>query len=532
MNNNQKSISLTIYLFKSNVTEFSDCLKNVNNLKPVNIQKKYNINGIIYYCNNNFKKPKWKTYLDELSGTNVDIYDTSSSKAILVVRIEDRLMGVVFGYGRSLINEEMIERQFGLKVCLNVLDQTKMRSINAATIEDMIVTTQKQASYSTSQEEFDLNTINDIVRGITGVPYNEQYGTIISGKDSLVVSIQMNLSELTKKLTLFYQAYKNDRYKKIGFDWVDNVSEIRDPILKNKLFSSLKDLLKNKQFENIYVAPPETIDWEHTEGFFLGSGKKASEQENYSMNIEIEKYISKLKTDIDIMQKIKRDRLMIWSSDGQPFAICSVFSAIVCQLEFNNKTYIFNFGSWYQIDRDFFNRVNTYIQSIPISGITLPKCKKNESEGEYNERITKADSNLCLMDRKLVSVLYGSKQIEACDVFTSNKQLICIKNRGQSAQLSHLFSQGKVAADCFTSDEHFRGQVYDIVKSKLGSTIFDYKKKPLPNEFEIIFGIIYGRKTSDLNTVLPFFSKVNLMITCQDLDRMRYKYSVCIINKE
>lgn len=535
MGRDKKTFSFTVFLLKDIVTDFSDCLRSTDFLKSSIIAKKYGINGIVYYSNSNYKKPKWKAYLDELSGCDLDISDNSSSKAVIIVKIENRFMAVVFGYGRSLIKEELIERNFGLRVCLNLIDQSKMRSINAATVEDMVVTTQKQASYSTSQEEFDLNTVNDIIRGITGIPYDEKYGKTISGKDSLVVSIPMDLSELPEKLKLYYIAYSNDRYKDIGFGWVDNVSEVKDPILKEELIFSLCQLLEKKQLDNIHVAPPETVDWEHIEGFFLGNGKKASEYKNYTFNIDIKEYINSFKSDSNILQKIKKDRLMVWSSSGQPYAICNIYSAIVCQIEFKGKTYIFNFGLWYQIDKSFFEQVNKYIKSIPISKLKLPACNLDESEGDYNERISKADSNLCLMDKKLVSVFHGPKHIEACDIFTKDKQFVCIKNRDHSAQLSHLFSQGRVAAECFVSDEDFRKQVYNSVKKKLGGAIFDYKKKPFSNEFEIIYGIIYDKSTSDLsdlNKVLPFFSKVNLMLTCQDLDRMMYKYSVCIIKKE
>ena len=85
-----------------------------------------------------------------------------------------------------------------------------MRSINAATIEDMVVTTQRQASYSTTQDEFGLNVTNDIMKGLTGEPYDPIYGNHISGKDSLVVSVFMEIAELGEKLNLYYDAYKDE----------------------------------------------------------------------------------------------------------------------------------------------------------------------------------------------------------------------------------------------------------------------------------------------------------------------------------
>lgn len=104
-----------------------------------------------------------------------------------------------------------------------------------------------------------------------------------------------------------------------------------------------------------------------------------------------------------------------------------------------------------------------------------------------------------------------------------------MKNKGQSAQLSHLFSQGKVAAECFVSDLNFRKQVSEIAVQKFGSEVFDCQK-PQSNEFEIVYAII-DTKSSSLEAKLPFFSKVNLMITAQELDRMHFKFSVCSVQK-
>ena len=60
---------------------------------------------------------------------------------------------------------------------------------------------------------------------------------------------------------------------------------------------------------------------------------------------------------------------------------------------------------------------------------------------------------------------------------------------------------------------------------------FDASLKPSSNEYEIIYAIIDDKDT-DINEKLPFFSKVNLMLTAQELERMHFKYSVCLIRKQ
>ena len=525
-------VNLTIFLIKDGTLDFEDCLKHPNMLSSSDIKKAYNIDGRIYYCDSHRKPPKWKAYLDELSTNTIEISDNSSNKAILLVRVRQRIMAVVFGYGRSFLKEECIERNFGFKVALNSIDPNKMRSVNAATIEDMVVNTQRQASYSTSQDEFSLNITNDIMKGITGEPYDESIGNHISGKDSLVVSVFMDFTELQDKLELYYDAFEGNRYKTIGFDWVDNVAEVRDSMLSEALDFELSSAIEKRTIEHLHIAPPETTDWNQVIGFcYSGIGKKTDDPNNYSLSLSPVEYIEKIKPDTNVYQKIRRDKLYGLTADGAPFVIGSIYSALVFQTEYEGKHYILCSGTWYQVDTPFFEQVNNYITSmIKISELHLPNCSKDDSEGTYNEKVAAQDDNYCLMDKKMISVFGGPKKIESCDIFTKSKQFIHVKNKGQSAQLSHLFAQGRVSAECFISDEEYRKQISLLAEERFGVPIFDYKKKPSSNEFEVIYAII-DDKESNLVDKLPFFSKVNLMLTAQELDRMHFKLSICLINK-
>lgn len=529
----KQAVNLTIFLIKDYVQDFKECMKSPDTLSNSKLKSSYGMEGIIYYCDSKKKVPRWKPYLDQWAIDTVNISDNASNKAIMLVKIKKRIMAVVFGYGRSFLKEECIERNFGFKVALNTINPNKMRSVNAATIEDMVVTTQRQASYSTSQDEFGLNVTNDIMKGVTGEPFDDKYGNHISGKDSLVVSVLMTLDELKDKLELYYSAYTDDRYKRIGFEWVDNVAEIRDSVLSESLDFQLSYAIEKHNVEHLHIAPPETTDWDRIIGFcYSGVGKKIEKPENYSLNLDVEEYVKNIRENCNVYAKIRRDKLYAMNSDGVPFSICSIYAALVFQTEYEGKSYIFCSGSWYQVETSFFNQVNNFIQNrIPLSSISLPECPKDKKEGQYNEMVANGNPDYCLFDCKLLSADGSPKKIEACDIFTKGKQFIHVKNKGQSAQLSHLFAQGKVSAECFSSDESFRKQVVEIAIEKFGSEPFDAASKPKSDEYEVVYAII-DDKDSDINTKLPFFSKVNLMLTAQELERMHFKYSVCLIKKQ
>lgn len=533
MDEKKHVISLTIVLFKQTVTDYREACENIPGLKMANVKDDLGFDGRIVYCDSKHSQPKWKTMVDALSESSIDLAANTSNKAAIIVKVSNRFMAVVLGYGKSLLREDRFERNFGLKTALNMLADNQMRSVQSATIEDMIVSTHKQASRRTSQDEFNLNSYGDILRCITGKPYNDDFGNTVSGKDTLSVSVAMNISELGEKLKLYLDAYQDTRYQKIGFKWVDNINEIRDPEMKTQLNTVLARALLEKKVDDIYIYSPEIIDPEMIIGFcFSGIRKNLDDACNYSFDPDFLEYIEKLdnKDISQIMNKIRKDKLFSMDLNGFSRSVGSIYSAIVWQCEYQQKTYFLWNGYWYYVEQSFLKEVNDYLQSIPKNLVTLPKCHSGESEGAYNKRVADT-TELCLMDRKLIHVKGGPKQIESCDLFSMKKQLIHVKKRASSSQVSHLFSQGRVAAECFLSDESFRKQVHELVKKKLGDNVFDYKEKPNPNEYEIVYAIIAKKACSSVGK-LPFFSKVNLMLTCQSLERINFKYSICFIEQE
>ena len=416
-------VNLTIFLVKEHIHEFENCLKSADSLSSSKLKAQFGLDGTIYYCDSSKKFPRWKSYLDELSEETIDITENASNKAVMLLCVRDRIMAVVFGYGRSFLKEECLERNFGLKVSLNTIDPNRMRSINAATIEDMVVTTQRQASYSTTQDEFGLNVTNDIMKRLTGEPYDPIYGNHISGKDSLVVSVHMEMTDLKEQLELYYDAYNGSRYKEIGFEWVDNVAEIRDSVQSEALDFELANAIEKREVDHLHIAPTETTNWDRIIGFcYSGIGKKLDEAENYNLDLDLTEYIEKIKAGTNILSKLHRDKLYAMNSDGTPFVICSIYAALVFQIKCDEKNYILCSGTWYYVESSFFNQVNSFINTrIPLSNVNLPDCPSDKDEGAYNEMVAESNPDFCLMGRKLIAVENGPKKIEACDIFTRDK---------------------------------------------------------------------------------------------------------------
>ena len=527
----EKTYSLTVFLMKEFVRNYRFCLKDDTKMEIVEIKKEYGLNGIIGVVRGVEKVPQWKDFLQSYTEESLDISNNISNKAVMVVSIKDRIMVLTFGYGRAFIREECIEKNFGFFSALNMLDSKKIRNINTAKIEDMVVQVQKQSSYSTGQEEFDLNTINDIMMSIAGKAQNPLEAANVSGRDSLQVSVEMEPQKLKEKLELYLDAYNSKSYMRKGFAWVDNIKEVRDSEIKEKLNQSLMRQIEMHEYEGIQIAPPDTINWNTLKGFAFSVTRLNGKENEFTIDIKLEDYLSCIKTGIQVLQKLKRDKLLGMDNNDNTFTICRVFDALTAQIDLNNKTYILYDGRWFQIENNFYKHVKEFVSRIPVSALPFPKCNKDESEGEYNARIANKADGFYLMDKKMIGVDGGAKQIEACDIFTSSKQFVHIKNKCRSSQLSHLFSQGKVSAECFVSDVEFRKQVAELLYQESGINLIDYTKKPIANEYEVIF-VILDHKCGKIEDRLPFFSLVNLMLGIRELDRMHMRYAIQFVEKE
>ena len=217
-----------------------------------------------------------------------------------------------------------------------------------------------------------------------------------------------------------------------------------------------------------------------------------------------------------------------------------MYSCLYYELSYKKKIYILFSNSWFAVDEDFLDTINSSLDNVPISTLVFPDVQKYtkattgttkpksgdfavESEGDYNERISKA-CGYHLLDKKLIKPRTGASSIELCDLLSNKNQFIHAKHRkGGSAGLSHLFAQGKVSAELLLSDQEFRKGARKRLSAPHKNMI------PLgkfnSSLSEIIF-LVLGDQSADVKKNLPFFSKVNLWVTFLSLTQRNFKVSI------
>ena len=431
--------------------------------------------------------------------------------------MDERYFALSFGQGgRFLLRDEVWEERFGLLCALNSVDPNSFRCVDVQSLDAIDSQTRIQSAAETTADKFGLNIEQDMLKAIVGAPLEYSYGSRMAGNDSLSVAVKMDLFDLPILLREYRRKFEADLSVQ-DHQWVNNISIVKDKELIEKLEASLDGRLHSRDLDGIWLSIPEIIDWEKVDGFIYTNGKKEVHRdinfrgfnktvkpgESLSLNLLCKARVHCV--DIDFQQTYKS-----WS----------VFKCLYAEIEFDEQRYILNGGKWFSLASDFIERTNKEFAQIAKSNLMLPKYTGG-GEKTYNERVAKNNSSTyALFDAKAISHGGGHGQVEVCDLLSIDKELIHVKIYGKSAVFSHLFSQGFVSGQLIQIDAEFRKKVKEKLKPPFSSLI-DAAKKPLQDEFTIIFAIISEHEGHSLN--LPFFSRVNLNHAHKVLKGFGYK---------
>jgi uncharacterized protein (TIGR04141 family) len=161
------------------------------------------------------------------------------------------------------------------------------------------------------------------------------------------------------------------------------------------------------------------LDWEKVVGF------KYTQNGNIYDDMDIDDYFGNTRIDEFDIDKLKHRKVIPVDSDGKELYKWSVYECIVIETKFNNVTYVLTSGIWFELEGDFVQKINDFIDNTPDAIVDLPSCNKNYSEGKYNDKVGDTHDDILTMDRKLVRI--DGNDIEICDLLTKNKQFIHVK---------------------------------------------------------------------------------------------------------
>lgn len=506
----KKSNKITIYLIKENI-EYSKILKEYayNNILC------NGENFITYYCPTQENIPTWLNSFFYISN-DVGI-SNANAKVIslhkLKINGKEKVFALTFGNGKYLLNDDVIEEQFGIKILLNSVSKDGFRQLSVSNYGGDHRTKNEQTPKKTDISEFGFDIHSDFLRKATAKSDDELFNNnTITGGDLLSVSVPVNINNVNDFLIKCYNRYKSDKYKK-DFEWLDNIKEVKEKFIKLELDQKLLKTINDHDFSKVWAAVPEVVEWENILDFRYKKTKPGYD------DIEIENIVGLYQNEfVPNIDSLKNRQVYAMSLEGnESLYNWKIYNCLIAEIEYKGNAYCLNFGKWYKVNKDFVSSTTEYYNEVPLSNIAFPTAS-NEREDKYNEELNKQLYGSILMDKETVRMTgMGKSSIEVCDVLTSNKELIHVKKNGGSSYLSHLFNQAAVSGEILL-DKNFRDEVNRKMQKPIFSNDFNSR------DYTIVLAIITNNNSE--RPQIPFFSKVSIQYTIEGLQRKGYTVQI------
>lgn len=517
-----KNYKLAIFLIKEKYQSYDEVIKNYYSTSRYPVDGNIAKDGLVVVGESRETIPNWKNLLQEGVKKQLPDVVNSSSRAVLLLRINKRIFAIPFGYGKHMLKDETLDLEFGLRTALNIVNADKLISMDKANIGDMSVLTKTQTSIKGNTEVFNVDTIKDLLRSVTGEPNKvlpEEYGSIITGNDGVYINPKINFRNIPKILSKLEEDYNKEDYK-ARFDWIENIKLEKNPEIIEKLKECLLSDLEQNKNENIHLAPPFFMFWEDFE--YYSFTKKGNEYQELDM---LSFYEHRDLTNLD-WEKLIRFRIYVKYTHSDTAIPYPLWKFINYEVKYGNVQYVFSLGNWYQVSIDYFEKIKAYCNDIPESQSTFINYNNKEREDNYNVRLSASNKNYLLFDKDNISSPMKRSPIELCDILNyDEKEFIHIKKRSSSATMSHLFAQGKISAECIMRDEEFRKKVRSKLSKKFKKNI-DFVpikfNKFSPSNYRITFALMDKENRTFVDS-LPFFSLVNFRITAESLQMNGFK---------
>jgi uncharacterized protein (TIGR04141 family) len=458
-----------------------------------------------FYWHTSQSVPKWLALFSGVDGIELTAMRGRGIQGLLVLERQGRIFCFTFGHARHLVEQLLIERYFGLKVALSMSDPDLIKSIDKSNIDKAPLRSRSQSSQYISISQFEFRFDWEILKSLTGIVDSEttedhEY-EVVTGSDSVSIFTEISLKGIPVLADRLLTAYSDDGYKE-KYPWIDYIVPVRDGAIITRLDALIVGRINASDFDNVWIAPPQIIEYRDFSGYCYKHRHTKSFQVTYpDMHLEQCLADKKMTGSLDI-QHVKSTQIFLYGGDDQQIGAWSLYLCLNGEVELDGNLFILNEGDWYQVERDFCAIVSRHFDELPRSTLALPPYA-GRHEGPYLAAIAD-DVNLFLMDKKLVKPDGAASSIEFCDLLTQDYNLVHVKKYSSSSVLGHLFSQAYVSAETLLHSPDILAKIDMYLPEGVH---FEFDVGVLPRRSKIILAIMQER-AGEIH--MPFFSKVNL----------------------
>ncbi len=513
---------LTIYLVRDVKLKDEQIVK-IGRAKPPIDLKISEGNARLYAKSSSRPKlPDWAPFLVRNQDVPPDLFEGSRSEgAVLLIRHVGAVFVLSFGMGHHLINLDLVDRDFGLRVTLNSIDPQKLRSLDKASHEANPLHVRSQSARDGDIFDLHIDPELDMVHAVTGTSEVALFGEHISGRDALTINPPATLDDLPKILA--EALARRDKPLPDRFAWIDNVHRVRDSTVIECLDDALTDALQSdSRSENIWLGEPEIVDWETQTGYSFDQRQRTPRHRTLQLDLLIN-YIAE-HGDRPSTSLLRSISVHVNDANYQSIKSWTAYRCLYAELPMGKETYILRNGLWYEVSSKFVDEIDSYFKRIDAEPPRMPTYQ-HANEGLYNESVAKENAGYDLMDKKNISFGNAYDKIEFCDLVRDGSDLIHVKLYRSSATLSHLFAQGSVSAETFMRHEEFRVKLNEKLPASI--RLDDPLLRPRAENYRIVYAIA---TTKELPSDLPFFSKITLKNAIIGLNGLGFRVALVRID--
>ncbi len=507
---------LSIYLAKNGIIQ-DDHLLDLERMREAKYLNIPDTESVIYiHQPKPARYPDWVGYIIS-SQSEIGYEDFSkcqSESAVIIVRFSGVIFLITFGGGHHKVKKESIERDFGLRVTLNSVDPDKLKSLDKSNYQDSPLNTRSQSTKEVDISSLNIDSELDILSTLTGKSNVDIFGDIVTGKDSLIITPPVRIDSLQSVLSEALSRFKQKLPKE--FEWIDNISKVKDKDLSDVLDLELNEYLKDDdKSEEFWIGEPELVDWTAQIGYVFGRITSRSEIHPTLVFDNLKKYISLNKLDLncDVLKSLK---IHIIKENEISYDSWSAFNCLYAEVKNKNETYILRNGSWYAVNASFIASLDKSLESVLPYDFELP-IYNHLREDEYNKYVENNCDACINMDKKLLHHGGRNNKFEFADILRNDTDFIHVKYYRSSSTLSHLFAQAYVSLELFVSDAAFRAKLNKVLPND--SKLIDVSSRPDTQNYVVVYAIAINR---DIPKNLPLFSKITLKNTVKSLRNLGF----------
>jgi uncharacterized protein (TIGR04141 family) len=512
---------ISVYLLRDDRSTFEGALRDPDGVVAYDLDPSSGFDGRLFVLPSDSRAPSWLPFLESITAEALPAYANQHVSAVLIVRRGGRLYALTFGFGRFLLDPDMIEPDFGLKVAAGLVDPDQINSVDSRILEATRVQVRRQASRGTTTQTIGVEIAREMLRALSGRTLDDAHGTRIHGADSIALAGKFDPSAVRDRIDLFTQAYSDKLYQR-RFPHIDRWQAVTDRREISRLDQKLLEAVEGKD-PKLDLGVPEIVEWR-------ASGFRFSQEPETVLHAlpDLATYRAS-RSGSPSLADLRRDRLILASGEIEtPSTSWPVYRAIEWETLLDSHVYVLADGSWWRIDADYLRRVDDRLAQIRSDPLEAPDADPREWEPDYTARLAAFRPDRVVLDQKLARFQDEAGTVEYCDVFSASRQFIHLKPDSSATGLSHLFGQGVVSADLFRHSAAFRRNLRDFLRDALtrpdlADTV--PVDRPGPGDFEVIFGLLTDDPTR-VATNLPVFSRIHLARMADLIERLDYRLRV------